>query len=84
MDEAGNTGRRCDDPAQPIHLILTLVVEEEKVPVLHQHVRESPACTAPQSATGRISSFTGRICFQAVTTSTAPIQASASPSTTTS
>jgi hypothetical protein len=40
MDEAGNTGRRCDDPNQPVHLILTLVVDEAKVPKLHDHIRE--------------------------------------------
>ncbi|HEX5525694.1 MAG TPA: DUF3800 domain-containing protein [Solirubrobacterales bacterium] len=40
MDEAGNTGRRCDDPHQPIHLILTLVVDEAKVALLHEYVRE--------------------------------------------
>jgi hypothetical protein len=53
MDEAGNTGRRFGDPAQPVHLILSLVVEA-KIPVLHQHVREAgkrhfPAfCTDPE------------------------------------
>jgi hypothetical protein len=40
MDEAGNTGRRCDDPNQPVHLILSLVVEESNVTRLHDHVRE--------------------------------------------
>jgi hypothetical protein len=39
MDEAGNTGRRCDDPNQPVHLILTLVVDEAKVATLHEHIR---------------------------------------------
>lgn len=41
MDEAGNTGRKCDEPSQPIHLILTLVVDEENVTALHEHVRET-------------------------------------------
>lgn len=41
MDEAGNTGRRCDDPNQPIHLILTLAVDEENVARLHEHVRKT-------------------------------------------
>lgn len=41
MDEAGNTGRRCDDPNQPIHLILTLVVDEDDVAPLHDHMREA-------------------------------------------
>lgn len=40
MDEAGNTGRRCDDPKQPIHLILTLMVDEAKIAKVHDHIRE--------------------------------------------
>jgi hypothetical protein len=40
MDEAGNTGRNLGDPNQPIHLILTMAVEESKVPVIHEHVRD--------------------------------------------
>ena len=39
MDEAGNTGRRFDDADQPIHLILSLVVDEAKISTLHEHVR---------------------------------------------
>jgi Protein of unknown function (DUF3800) len=41
MDEAGNTGRKCDEPTQPIHLILTLAVDEENVAALHHHIRET-------------------------------------------
>jgi hypothetical protein len=41
MDETGNTGRNLSDPAQPIHLILTLVIEESKVSVVHEHIRET-------------------------------------------
>lgn len=41
MDEAGNTGRRCDDPSQPVHLILTLAVDESKVATVHEHIRET-------------------------------------------
>jgi len=41
MDEAGNTGRRFDDADQPIHLILTLVVDEARISALHEHVREA-------------------------------------------
>ncbi|HEX6456657.1 MAG TPA: DUF3800 domain-containing protein [Solirubrobacterales bacterium] len=41
MDEAGNTGRKCDDPKQPIHLILALTVDEENVAALHEHIRET-------------------------------------------
>ena|SRR5215469_776053 len=40
MDEAGNTGRKCDEPNQPIHLISTLLVDEENVASLHEHMRE--------------------------------------------
>jgi hypothetical protein len=41
MDEAGNTGRRFDDADQPIHLILSLVVDEANISTLHEHVREA-------------------------------------------
>jgi uncharacterized protein DUF3800 len=41
MDEAGNTGRRLDDAHQPIHSILSVVVEESMVPTLHEHLRET-------------------------------------------
>lgn len=41
MDEAGNTGRKCDEPTQPIHLILSLTVDEEQVAALHEHIRET-------------------------------------------
>jgi hypothetical protein len=40
MDETGNTGRRFDDRDQPIHMILTLVVDEARVTDLHEHIRE--------------------------------------------
>lgn len=41
MDEAGNTGRKLDDSKQPIHLILSLVIDEEKIPFVHEHIREA-------------------------------------------
>jgi hypothetical protein len=72
MDEAGNTGRRCDDPAQPIHLILTLVVDESKVPLLHQHVRETARrhcpdiCRTPDFEFHGQDLFSGRACFTGV------------------
>lgn len=53
MDETGNTGRKLDEPDQPIHLILSLVIDEEKITAVHEHVREigrkhCPAlCTQP-------------------------------------
>lgn len=40
MDEAGNTGRHFGDENQPIHMILSLVVDETRVSELHDHVRE--------------------------------------------
>jgi hypothetical protein len=41
MDETGNTGRNLNDPAQPIHLILSLMIEESKVALVHDHVRDA-------------------------------------------
>jgi hypothetical protein len=40
MDEAGNTGRKLDEPEQPFHLILSLVVDETKIAAIHEHMRE--------------------------------------------
>ncbi len=39
MDEAGHTGRNLRDAAQPVHLILTLVVDESRVNDLHEYIR---------------------------------------------
>lgn len=41
MDEAGNTGRNFSDSAQPIHLILTLAIEESAIPAVHEHMRNT-------------------------------------------
>jgi hypothetical protein len=41
MDETGNTGRNLTDPSQPIHLVLTMAVEESKVRALHEHIRDT-------------------------------------------
>lgn len=41
MDETGNTGRNLDDPTQPLHLILTLAVEESNIPIIHKHIRDT-------------------------------------------
>lgn len=41
MDEAGNTGRKLDERDQPIHLILSLVIDEENIPLVHEHIREA-------------------------------------------
>ncbi|HYQ78831.1 MAG TPA: DUF3800 domain-containing protein [Solirubrobacterales bacterium] len=40
MDEAGNTGRKLDEAQQPIHLILSVVIDEEKIPHVHRHIRD--------------------------------------------
>lgn len=40
MDEAGNTGRKLDEAQQPVHLILSLVIDETKIAAAHDHVRE--------------------------------------------
>jgi len=40
MDEAGNTGRKLDESKQPIHLILSLVIDEAKIAAAHEHVRD--------------------------------------------
>jgi Protein of unknown function (DUF3800) len=39
MDEAGNTGRKLDDPQQPIHEIVALLIAEECVSGLHADLR---------------------------------------------
>ncbi len=63
MDEAGNTGRRCDDPKQPVHLILTLVVEEAKVAQLHEHVRETAQRYCPSDCEDYDFEFHGQDLF---------------------
>jgi hypothetical protein len=47
MDEAGNTGRNLEDELQPIHLILTLVIEESRIAAVHEHVRETARQRCP-------------------------------------
>jgi len=39
MDETGNTGRHFENRDQPIHMVLSLVVDETKVSDLHEHMR---------------------------------------------
>lgn len=65
MDEAGNTGRRCDDPNQPVHLILSLVVEESNVMRLHDHVRETARRHCPQDCEEYDFEFHGQDLFSA-------------------
>jgi hypothetical protein len=40
MDETGNTGRNLTDASQPIHLVLTLVIDETQVTAVHDAIRE--------------------------------------------
>lgn len=47
MDEAGNTGRNFGDPAQPIHLILTLAIDESRIPPVHEHIRDTARRRCP-------------------------------------
>lgn len=47
MDESGNTGRNLNDPIQTVHLILTAVIDEAKVGVLHDHLRETGRLRCP-------------------------------------
>jgi Protein of unknown function (DUF3800) len=41
MDEAGNTGRNLDDSNQQIHLILTVVIDESRIMLVHEHMRDT-------------------------------------------
>jgi hypothetical protein len=41
MDETGNTGQNLKDSAQPIHMILTVAIEETCVSLAHEHIRET-------------------------------------------
>lgn len=59
MDETGNTGRRFDDPDQPIHMILSLVVDEARVPDLHDHIREVGRRHCPDDCDGAEFEFHG-------------------------
>jgi len=66
MDEAGNTGRKLDEPAQPIHLILSLIIDETKIAMVHEHVREvgrqrcPTTCSAPKFESHGADLFAGR------------------------
>jgi hypothetical protein len=63
MDEAGNTGRKCDDPAQPVHLILTLTVDEGKVSNLHEHIRDIARLHCPNDCANPDFEFHGQHLF---------------------
>jgi hypothetical protein len=59
MDETGNTGRRFDDGDQPIHMILSLIVDETKVADLHEHMREVGRRHCPDDCDGSDFEFHG-------------------------
>ncbi|HVS98982.1 MAG TPA: DUF3800 domain-containing protein [Solirubrobacterales bacterium] len=59
MDETGNTGRRFDDRDQPIHMILSLVVDESRVADLHEHMREIGRRHCPDDCEGSDFEFHG-------------------------
>lgn len=63
MDEAGNTGRNLNDSNQPIHLILTVALDESKVMGLHQHVRDVAARHLRKASRRANFEFHGRALF---------------------
>lgn len=65
MDETGNTGRNLNDPNQPIHLVLTLVVEESKVGAIHEHIRDSARRHCPGDCDKDDFEFHGKELFAA-------------------
>jgi hypothetical protein len=65
MDETGNTGRNLDDPDQPIHLVLTMAVEESNVRALHEHVRDTARRYCPSTCGEDDFEFHGKELFSA-------------------
>lgn len=63
MDEAGNTGRKLDEPDQPIHLILSLVIDEEKIPLVHEHIRDAGRRHCPRDCRNAKFEFHGSDLF---------------------
>jgi hypothetical protein len=63
MDETGNTGRNLDDPAQPIHLILSLVIEESKIGLVHDHMRDAARRHCPLTCSEDEFEFHGQDLF---------------------
>ena len=43
LDESGNTGNRLDDPVQPYHYLVAVMVREDKVPMLSERLDELAA-----------------------------------------
>jgi hypothetical protein len=65
MDEAGNTGRKLDEPDQPIHLILSLVIDEAKIAAAHEHIREVARRHCPDDCLDAAFEFHGADLFAA-------------------
>lgn len=63
MDEAGNTGRNLADALQPIHLILTLVIDEARVMAIHDEIREIARCRCPRRCSEPDFEFHGQQLF---------------------
>jgi hypothetical protein len=63
MDETGNTGRRLDTPEQPFHMILTLVIDEEKIAGVHDHIRAAARRFCPDDCERADFEFHGQDLF---------------------
>lgn len=63
MDETGNTGRNLADPAQPIHLLLTLVIDEQHVTAVHEQIRDIARRRCPDRCTESGFEFHGQQLF---------------------
>jgi hypothetical protein len=64
LDEAGNTGRRLDDPEQPIHEVLALLTPEEQISELHAAVRRVAHEWFPVEHSQRVFEFHGAAIFR--------------------
>lgn len=51
MDETGNTGRNLADASQPIHLLLTLLIDERHVAAVHEEIRDIARRRCPDRCT---------------------------------
>lgn len=65
MDETGNTGRNLSDGSQPIHLILTMAIDESKVVSVHEHIRETARQHCPTVCADEDFEFHGQDLFGA-------------------
>jgi len=63
MDEAGNTGRNLADAAQPIHLLLTLMIDEAHVAAVHEQIRDIARRRCPDRCTQPGFEFHGQQLF---------------------